>query len=114
MSQECVYGYPCVVNPNDFSPDTDCCSPEGIASHKLACKTWGTKAYQPNRGCETRTTPDGGWIHVARTSWGIGVNILTKCDECGSVDNETIHCWECGGDFCSASCWPTHDAKEEC
>lgn len=113
MSQDVVYGYPCVVNPNDFSPDVECCSPAEIEAHRLACANWGKASYVPNKGCYTEHSEDGQMVrHVLRTSWGIGVNLLTKCDECGTIENETIHCWDCGGDFCCASCWPKHDLEE--
>jgi hypothetical protein len=112
-----VYGFPCVRDPNDFSPDAECCSPEELAAHRRACDTYGTPAYEPNRGCYAEYDADGRLVkHVTRTSWGIGFNsiIETQCDACGSVENQTIHCWECGGDFCCASCWPKHDAEPEC
>jgi len=113
MSQDAVYGYPCVTNPNDFSPDTECCSPAEIAAHKLACETYGTAAHVPNKGCVTEWSEDGATVkRILRTSWGIGVNTFTKCDDCYSIENETIHCFECGGDFCCASCWPRHDAED--
>ena len=113
MSQDGVYGYPCVTNPNDFTPDGECCSPEEIAAHKVACENWGKPSYQPNRGCYTERSDDGQIVkHVLRTSWGIGFNSFLKCDDCGEVGNETIHCWDCGGDFCCASCWPKHDAED--
>src|SRR5688572_30557802 len=106
MSQDCVYGFPCVINPHDFTPDAECCSPEEIAAHKTACENWGKPSYVPNKGCYVERSDDGQLVkHVLRTSWGIGVNSLTRCDACGAIDNETIHCWECGGDFCCASCW---------
>lgn len=50
MSEYCVYWYPCVTNPNDFSPDAECCSPEEIAAHKIACENWGKPSYVPNKG----------------------------------------------------------------
>ena len=112
-----VYGYPCVEDPLDFHPDAECCSPEEIAAHKLACETYGTPAYQANKGCYTEHDADGRLVkHVARTSWGIGFNSIeeTQCDACGSTENQMIHCWECNGDFCCASCWPKHDAQETC
>lgn len=113
MSQDCVYGFPCVTNPNDFTPDPECCSPEEMETHRKACANWGKPAYEPNKGCYSEHSADGQMVrHVLRTSWGIGTNLLTKCDDCGSMDNETVHCWECGGDFCCASCWPKHDAEE--
>ena len=115
MSQDGVYGYPCVTNPNDFTPDAECSSPEELAAHKAACANWGKPSFVPNKGCYTELSEDGRVVkHVARTSWGIGFNSFTKCDACGEIANETIHCWECGGDFCSASCWPQHDAQEDC
>ncbi len=114
MSHEVVYGYPCVTNPNDFTPDTECCSPDEIAAHKAACESWGKPSYKPNDGCYTKVAEDGTVMHIVRTSWGIGGNVIMVCDECGSSMNELIHCWECGRDFCSASCWPKHDATEEC
>lgn len=113
MSQSCVYGFPCVINPNDFSPDAECCSPVEIEAHRVACANWGKPSYQPNKGCYTEHSEDGKMVkHVLRTSWGIGVNMLTQCDACGEIENETIHCWDCGGDFCCASCWPKHDAED--
>jgi hypothetical protein len=115
VSQDCVYGYPCVVDPNDFTPDPECSSPEQMAAHRAACETWGKPQFKPNNGCYYVYGPDGDLVmHVARTSWGIGTNVLTKCDACGEIDTQTIHCWECGGDFCCASCWPKHDADEDC
>jgi hypothetical protein len=115
MSQDGVYGFPCVTNPHDFSPDEESSSPEEIAAHKRACEMWGKPGYEPNKGCYSVHGDDGAlMLHVTRTSWGIGVNTFTKCDHCGEIENQTIHCWECGGDFCSASCWPKHDAEDEC
>lgn len=94
MSQHSVYGFPCVVNPHDFSPDAECCSPEEIAAHKAACENWGKPSYVPNKGCYTERSENGQMVrHVLRTSWGIGVNILTMCDECGETENQVIHCW---------------------
>ena len=113
MSQDGVYGYPCVTNPNDFTPDVECCSSREIETHKTACANWGKPSYEPNKGCYTERSEDGQIVkHVTRTSWGIGFNSFTKCDACEEVGNETIHCWECGGDFCCASCWPKHDAED--
>ena len=113
MSQDVVYGYPCVTNPHDFTPDGECCSPEEIAAHKRACKLWGKPGYEPNKGCYSEYDAEGNLVkHVTRTSWGIGFNAFTKCDACDEIGKETIHCWECGGDFCCASCWPKHDADE--
>lgn len=71
------YGYPCVEDPNDFSPDVECCSPEEIAAHRRACETYGTPDYVPNAGCYSEYDKDGNLVkHVTRTSWGIGVNMV--------------------------------------
>lgn len=113
MSQDGVYGFPCVVNPNDFTPDPECSSPAEMEAHRVACANWGKSSYTPNKGCYTERSDDGQIVkHVLRTSWGIGFNQFTKCDACGEIDNETVHCWDCGGDFCCASCWPKHDAED--
>ena len=110
MSYQSVYGFPCVSDPNDFSPDYECCSPDEIAAHKRAVATFGTPEYQPNRGCATEHDADGRLVrHVLRTSWGIGVNSIRCCDGCSEPNDELIACHDCGGhlDFC-AVCWPEH------
>jgi hypothetical protein len=61
VSYQPVYGFPCVSNPHDFSPDIECSSPAEIAAHKEACRTWGTKDHQPNRDATANTTPPGRW-----------------------------------------------------
>lgn len=114
MSEQGIYGFPCVSDPNDFTPDAESCSPEELAAHKRACETYGTPDYQPNRGCTTERSEDGQMVrHVLRTSWGIGVNILRCCDGCSEPVNAPTTCYDCGGglDFCEV-CWPKH--AEEC
>ena len=107
-----VYGFPCVSNPNDFSPDVECSSPAEIAAHKEACRTWGTKDYQPNRGCYSEYDAAGTLVkHVTRTSWGIGVNLLRCCDGDGCSEplgDDRMTCYECARDFCP-HCWPLHE-----
>ena len=112
MSFQGQYGFPCVEDPNDFSPDAECCSPQEIEAHALACKTFGTPAYQPNRGCETQRDESGFLVrHTLRTSWGIGVNNIRMCDgDCHEpIWADYLTCFECGGhlDFCP-KCWPVH------
>lgn len=113
MSYQSHYGFPCVDDPNDFSPDAESCSPAELAAHKLACETFGTPAYQPNRGCTTERDESGQLVrHILRTSWGIGVNSLRCCDGCGMpVDQgEYLTCHDCGGhlDFHVEPCWAEH------
>lgn len=116
MSQQPVYGYPCVTDPRDFIPDDECCSSEEIAAHKLACETFGTPAYQPNKGYYEERDSEGRLLkHVTRTSWGIGTNLLTICDGCNTppFGASLMTCHECGGhEFCEA-CWPEHEREHE-
>ena len=116
MSKQGVYGFPCVEDPNDFSPDHECCSPEEIERHRLACANYGKPSYEPNKGCYSEHSADGQLVkHVTRTSWGIGVNFVTHCDGCNNPDFDggMMTCHECGGpEFC-AVCWPEHEAKHD-
>ena len=119
MSQKPIYGFPCVSNPNNFSPDADCCSPAEIEAHRLACANWGKPNYEPNKGCFTEFDEHGQFVmHVTRTSWGIGVNLIDSCDGCGEPHFggdllPMMVCHECGGpEFC-ADCWPEHEKTHE-
>ena len=116
MSKQPCYGFPCVSNPHDFIPDGECCSPEERETHRVACATYGTGAYQPNSGCETEYGDDGRMVrHVLRTSWGIGTNLIASCDECRepAFDDPLIACHECGGQEFCAVCWPKHEREHE-
>lgn len=114
MGKQGVYGFPCVSNPNDFSPDHESSSPEEIAAHKLACKTYGKPEYVPNKGSFSQHDAEGNLVlHVTRTSWGIGVNFFPACDECSEPADNLLTCHECGREFCDV-CWPKHDAQEDC
>ena len=35
-----TYGFPVSPNPNDFTPDAECCSEGEITAWKEACETW--------------------------------------------------------------------------
>lgn len=79
MSKQVVYGFPCVNDPNDFFPDPECCTPQEIEAHRLAKATYGSPAYEPNKGCFTKVSEDGQVVmHVTRTSWGIGTNVIDE------------------------------------
>lgn len=113
MSQQGQYGFPCVTDPHDFEPDAECSSPQEIEAHRRACATYGTDAYEPNKGCYSERDADGRLVkHVTRTSWGIGVNMIRMCDgECQEPCWTTFTtCHECGGhlDFCP-DCWTVHE-----
>ena len=116
MSKQPVYGFPCVTDPNDFEPDMECCSPAEVEAHRLACANYGKPAYQPNKGCYAEYSDDGQLVkHVARTSGGIGVNLIATCDGCREPDfgDGLIACHECGGpEFCPV-CWPEHERQHE-
>ena len=110
------YDYPCVTDPRDFSPDHECSSPEEIERHRLACANYGKPSYEPNKGCFSEHSDDGQLVmHVARTSWGIGVSLLDSCDECRELTSgePLMTCHECGWpEFC-AVCWLEHEKRHE-
>ena len=110
MSKQPIYGYPCVTDPNDFIPDAECCSPDEMEANRLACQTFGTPTYHPNKGCTTERDDSGRLVrHILRTSWGIGTNLIASCDDCGEPRDGLLTCHDCGGyqEFC-AVCWPKH------
>ena len=81
--KEASYGFPCVENPHDFSPDVESCTPEEIAFWEDAKRRWdaGERDVRGNR-CETIAGDKGEMVmHVTRTSWGIGVNMFEMDDE---------------------------------
>ena len=81
--KEAVYGFPCVENPNDFSPDYECCTEAEIAKWKEDCAAWDAGTYKGRIGCTTEFSEDGQMVkHITRTAWGIGVNMVDM-DETG-------------------------------
>lgn len=77
--KEAVYGFPCVENPHDFTPDYESCTPEEIAFWEDAKKRWDA-GERDVRGARSFTTET---MHVCRTSWGIGVNMVDLDEEFG-------------------------------
>ena len=74
--EDVVYGFPCVEDPNDFSPDGESCTPAEIVFWEDAKKRWdaGERDVRGAR-CETVRNETGETTaHFTRTSWGIGVN----------------------------------------
>lgn len=81
--KEAIYGFPRVEDPNDFSPDAECCTPKEIAFWEDAKKRWdaGERDVRGAR-CSDLTDDDGNLVgHVTRTSWGIGINMVEMDDE---------------------------------
>ena len=82
--KEAVYGFPCVENPNDFSPDEESCTPEEIAFWEDAKKRWdaGERDVRGKR-CSFVEGDEAGRraMHITATSWGIGVNMVEMDEE---------------------------------
>jgi hypothetical protein len=68
------YGFPCVSNPNDFSPDPESSTEEEIEQHRKDCEAYNNGTYTHN------SDNHSGWVsnsvHVLRTPWGIGVSMI--------------------------------------
>lgn len=78
MAKEGVYGFPCVEDPHDFTPDEESCTPEEIAFWEDAKKRWdaGERDVRGNRCATMRNDSHEVVMHMTRTSWGIGVNMV--------------------------------------
>jgi hypothetical protein len=86
---EAVYGFPCVENPHDFTPDSECCTPAEIAFWEDAKKRWDA-GERDVRGARSYSTFNGDGelvMHTTSTSWGIGVNMVDMGGE-GDEDDE--------------------------
>lgn len=78
MAKEAVYGFPCVEDPHDFTPDADCCTPEEIAFWEESKRRWdaGERDVRGKR-CESQFDAEGRLVrHTAQSSWGVGVNMV--------------------------------------
>lgn len=76
--KEPIYGFPCVEDPHDFTPDSESCTPEEIAFWENAKKRWDA-GERDVRGARCHTTYDeNGKLtgSTVSTSWGIGVNYV--------------------------------------
>lgn len=116
MSKRPVYGFPCVADPNDFIPDMESSSPTEVETHRLACRSFGSSTYEPNKGCFSEYNEKGDLVfHVTRTSWGIGTNLILHCDGCGEplFGDPSVICHECfEQDFCE-DCWVKHERDHD-
>lgn len=82
MKEGC-YGFPCVEDPHDFTPDEESCTPEEIAFWEDAKKRWAA-GERDVRGlrCQSIRNADGELMaHMTMTSWGIGVNMVEMDDD---------------------------------
>jgi hypothetical protein len=88
--KEACYGFPCVENPHDFTPDEESCTPEEIAFWEDAKVRWDAGELDVRgKRCGWLTDPEGKIKgHVTQTSWGIGVNMV-EMDE--SPEDEVSH-----------------------
>lgn len=70
FAEQTSYGYPCVEDPRDFSPDVDCCDESELEAHKAACAAWdaGDRVQRP----PTHVAFEGG--HITQAPWGLGVS----------------------------------------
>lgn len=77
MKEGC-YGFPCVEDPHDFTPDEECCTPEEIALWEDAKKRWdaGERDVRGARCSTIRDKAGNMTAHLTATSWGIGVNMV--------------------------------------
>lgn len=116
MSKSPIYGFPCVEDPRDFDPDRELSTPEEIETWRRACANYGKPTYEPNKGCYSQHDESGQLVmHVTRTSWGVGVNLVSVCDSCGNppFDGDLMTCHECHEqEFCPV-CWPKHESEHD-
>lgn len=70
---EYVYGYPCVENPHNFTPDMESCTPKEIRFWRNAKRKW-LHGKRNVRGARSGWISPG--VHVTATSWGIGTNAI--------------------------------------
>ena len=49
-SDSTIYGFICVEDPNDFTPDPESSTEEERARHKAACKVWNKTGKNPHPG----------------------------------------------------------------
>ena len=83
-------------DPRCFTPDHECSTPEEQEAWELACSSW--KAAEENgqlppaspSAHETTSLQDGGWVHVTRVRFGLGVYSIPctdpACDEAQEPD----------------------------
>lgn len=73
------YGYPCVENPHDFTPDYESCSDAEIAFWEDSKKRWdaGERDVRGARSASIKDPCSGNLVcHITGTSWGIGTSMI--------------------------------------
>ena len=76
--KEPIYGFPCVENPHDFTPDEESCTPAELAFWEQAKRRWDS-GERDVRGARCSSTFDENGnltAHLTATSLGIGVNMV--------------------------------------
>ena len=84
MSYITGYGFFPGGDPRNFFPDEECCSPDEIENHRLACEAW-------NRGDQVAITsgcvvmPDGRIRNISR--FGLGTYTFEDDEEEGDAES---------------------------
>ena len=71
--KDTLYGLFPGGDPRNFEPDMECCTPEEIANHRLACEAWD-RGEGIDRGPSCATMGDGSAYN--NTGFGIGTYIV--------------------------------------
>ena len=91
FKEDCIYGFPSVKNPFNFSPDYECCSEKEIEQWKMAKEQWRKgKSEVGGNKCRWLGDPDKDKfaIHIAATDWGLGVSNIWMNEETGEVTED--------------------------
>lgn len=77
-AEDAYYGYPCVEDPRDYTPDVEVCTDEEIANWKAACAAWdrgeGRPVPSPH---EDLVDGDGRKVgHVTTAPMGMGISTI--------------------------------------
>lgn len=76
-AEDTSYGYPCVEDPRDYTPDEESCTEAEIANWKAACAAWERGEGQPVPDPHTDLVDgDGRKVgHVTMAPMGVGTNV---------------------------------------
>lgn len=68
------YGFMRPDDPRDFNPDVECCTPQEIENHRLACEAFERGEPLPEQAFtpDAATVVNGAIVHTTGGPWGIG------------------------------------------